>query len=61
MLTFLKSFLNKYGHTVAQAAMLAGQAYLLAEQGGKVTAANYIGAVAQLALAQHARQSEPAA
>jgi hypothetical protein len=60
-MTQIKNLFVKYGHTLVQGIVLAGQAYLLAANGGKLTAANYIGALAQLALAQHARQSEPAA
>lgn len=59
-MTFLKSFLSKYGHSIVQAIALLAQGYLIASNGGKVTAANYIGAVVQLAVAQHARQQEPA-
>lgn len=60
-MTAIKTFLAKYGHTIVQGVILAGQAYMLATSGGKLTVGNYVAALAQLAVAQHARQSEPAA
>lgn len=57
----MKTFLVKYGHTIAQGAILALQAYMLVSTSGQLTAGNYLAAVLQLYVNQHAREATPPA